>query len=318
VLADAVAAISSGAPIETAIEHVVAGLGVSPVGGVGCLLRLDHGDLVAFTDWPLGGSCPVMGDPTHPWQLAQRTGLPIDVDVLDGLDGRLASSMAERGYRSVWCRPVVNRRGEVDAVLVVFRTSATSPSSNQARRLDDIAAVAALAFDQLEDRSALERAAFTDPLTGAASRARLQREIESGIHDASVLYLDLDGFKSVNDLHGHEAGDDVLAEVAARLFDIVREDDLVVRVGGDEFVVVARRATRDDAAGIAARIVAELAVPYRITLRAGGEVEVVIGVSVGVCVQRRPMSFHDALRAADDALGAAKQAGKGRFHVAVS
>jgi diguanylate cyclase (GGDEF)-like protein/PAS domain S-box-containing protein len=87
--------------------------------------------------------------------------------------------------------------------------------------------------------------ADTDPLTGLANRRALERTLEAALARAAsrgrsvgVLMLDLDGFKAVNDRHGHAAGDEVLREVARRLQRSVRERDLVARLGGDEFVVV--------------------------------------------------------------------------------
>jgi diguanylate cyclase (GGDEF)-like protein/PAS domain S-box-containing protein len=91
----------------------------------------------------------------------------------------------------------------------------------------------------------LEHRANHDSLTGLANRDRLRIELQSAIdqarqtgHGVAVLYLDLDGFKDVNDRGGHDAGDHLLREVAARLQQGVRQGDLVARVGGDEFVAL--------------------------------------------------------------------------------
>jgi diguanylate cyclase len=93
--------------------------------------------------------------------------------------------------------------------------------------------------------SELEHRASHDPLTGLPNRRRLQCELQSAIANAAqaggslaVLYLDLDGFKGVNDRGGHGAGDRLLCEVAQRLQQGLRQGDLVARVGGDEFVAV--------------------------------------------------------------------------------
>jgi diguanylate cyclase (GGDEF)-like protein/PAS domain S-box-containing protein len=99
--------------------------------------------------------------------------------------------------------------------------------------------------DRLERERRIRAEADTDELTGLANRRALQRMLRAALararaHDLSVgvLMLDLDGFKAVNDRHGHAAGDAVLREVAERLRHCVRERDLVARAGGDEFVVV--------------------------------------------------------------------------------
>jgi GGDEF domain-containing protein len=92
-----------------------------------------------------------------------------------------------------------------------------------------------------------------------------------------VLYCDLDGFKAVNDAHGHGAGDEVLRVVAARLVEQVRDGDAVARLGGDEFVIVAERVNVTEAADLAGRIEACLAAPMHI-----GGVRVQVTVSIGI------------------------------------
>ncbi len=177
--------------------------------------------------------------------------------------------------------------------------------------------VAALAFDQLEYRQALEEAAFTDHLTGAATRARLRQELEHGLAWSALLYLDLDGFKEINDAHGHHAGDAVLAEVGARLLASVRRDDLVVRLGGDEFLLIVRDASEQDAIEVARRVIAAVEAPT-VRVDRDGTTTFVVGASVGVCVRAGELGFDEALRLADRALGDAKLAGKRRFLLAAT
>ena len=105
----------------------------------------------------------------------------------------------------------------------------------------------------------LEHLAGHDPLTDLPNRHRLQRELQSAIAHAAqtgdglaVLYLDLDGFKEVNDRGGHDAGDRLLREVAQRLQQGLRQGDLVARVGGDEFVALLRGCRNADAARVVA------------------------------------------------------------------
>lgn len=109
--------------------------------------------------------------------------------------------------------------------------------------------------------------ALRDPLTGLANRRLLNELFAARLHRAervdevvAVAFLDLDGFKGINDRHGHEAGDDVLCETARRLLATVRVADVVARIGGDEFVVV-YQPTLDDDGDVIARIAAALEVP---------------------------------------------------------
>jgi diguanylate cyclase (GGDEF)-like protein/PAS domain S-box-containing protein len=116
----------------------------------------------------------------------------------------------------------------------------------------------------------LEHLASHDLLTGLANRHRLQRELEHALADATrtdgsfaLLYLDLDGFKTVNDQGGHETGDRVLREVATRLKQSLRHADLVARMGGDEFAVLLPGCPNFAAASkVAAMLRAKLRAPY--------------------------------------------------------
>ncbi len=169
----------------------------------------------------------------------------------------------------------------------------------------------------------LEHAALHDPLTGLANRTlfrdRLHLEIarcrRNGAHFA-LFWLDLDRFKEVNDRLGHEAGDSVLKAVAERLQAVVREEDTVARIGGDEFVVL--RAAHGSpegsqtAAALAERLVAAMDDPVDC---AG--VPVRIGLSVGVSLTEvEGLEADRLLRAADRALYRAKDSGRGRAVVA--
>ena len=153
--------------------------------------------------------------------------------------------------------------------------------------------------------------ATRDPLTGLANRATLEESVEGGAPWASggaLLYLDLDGFKPVNDQHGHRAGDEVLTVVAARLRARAGRDAVTARVGGDEFaVLLLGGAERADS--LAREVVHDLAVPVLLPGTAG--VEVTIGASVGVLRWTGPVRTQVVLHVADSLMYAAKQSGQG-------
>jgi two-component system, cell cycle response regulator len=167
---------------------------------------------------------------------------------------------------------------------------------------------------------ALEELALNDPLTGLANRRLLADRMSMALIHArrnrsamAVVYLDLDGFKSINDTLGHGSGDLLLKMVAERLVATVRQEDTVARQGGDEFVLALWHVTGADyAATVASRAVKALSQPYLIE---GHSVS--ITTSAGVSIY--PVHGADAetlMKSADLALYQAKHAGKNAYRVA--
>jgi cyclic di-GMP phosphodiesterase Gmr len=175
-------------------------------------------------------------------------------------------------------------------------------------------AVAFIGRDVTEQRRAeavLRRRADTDPLTGLDNRSRLFEALGAVLADpdaggCGLLFCDLDGFKSVNDAHGHHVGDMLLVEVAARLRRIAGPGDVVARLGGDEFVVLSPAADAGRLAALAARMEQELSRP--VTVPTG---IVRVGASVGTALGA-PGSDPDALvRSADHGMYRVKSARRG-------
>ena len=169
-------------------------------------------------------------------------------------------------------------------------------------------------------RLALAHQAAHDSLTGLPNRAQAVTLIRGALSRAQrsgavvgVLFVDLDGFKQVNDTLGHGAGDELLVAVGRRMQDCVRDGDVVARFGGDEFVVLLEPVDEQaSAVAVAERLVAALAQP--VVLSSGREVG--IGASVGVAVgQDGPVEVERLLSEADVAVYRAKQAGRGRVEV---
>lgn len=161
--------------------------------------------------------------------------------------------------------------------------------------------------------------ALTDPLTGLYDRAYLDRHLDElikRVHQggitAAVLMFDIDHFKQVNDTHGHDAGDDVLRELAARTLNSVRSVDLVARQGGEEFVVVMPETDLSIAAAVAERLRAAVArEPF--TVKADGQ-NISITISVGVTAAAGD-DRERMLKRADIALYMAKNQGRNRVVV---
>ncbi|AGL20481.1 diguanylate cyclase/phosphodiesterase [Actinoplanes sp. N902-109] len=159
---------------------------------------------------------------------------------------------------------------------------------------------------QLRQREAhFRELAHTDPLTGLANRRGLVRALREG-SGRTLISLDLDGFKNVNDMRGHDVGDAVLAEVGARLRANLRDGDVAARLGGDEFAVL-MAATREEALRVGQRLLEVLCEPY-----GTGDGPVFLSASVGVAGSPAPGDTGELMRDADLALRYAKQRGKNR------
>jgi diguanylate cyclase (GGDEF)-like protein len=198
-------------------------------------------------------------------------------------------------------------RGDVEAVVVLVR------------REDEVftpaAVELAIAFvDQAATALALVRAraeAGTDPVTGALNHRAMRRRLDEEIGRAtrtgvplSCLLIDLDDFKLVNDVHGHQAGDETLRAVVQALVGEFRAFDRVARYGGDEFVVILPNAQLDSAAAAASRAL------ERLQLGHGGAPGV--AASIGVAEWHARMTTDELLEACDAALLRSKRQGKGR------
>ncbi|MEY2437238.1 MAG: hypothetical protein QOF97_2074 [Acidimicrobiaceae bacterium] len=178
-------------------------------------------------------------------------------------------------------------------------------------------------FRDITDRKSLEdqlaHQAFHDPLTGLANRALLLDRIDHALatrrrdpkRQLALLYVDLDDFKTVNDALGHQAGDDLLREAAARLTLSLRPGDTASRLGGDEFALLLEDLPeRDTAYEVGARVLDALQASFD----AEGE-EVWVNASIGIAVSTGTEDAAALLRNADLAMYRAKGEGKGRFEI---
>jgi diguanylate cyclase (GGDEF)-like protein/PAS domain S-box-containing protein len=171
--------------------------------------------------------------------------------------------------------------------------------------------------DQKNLEEQLRHQAFHDPLTGLANRALFSEHLEQALRrrgrtggGLALLFVDLDSFKAVNDLHGHANGDELLNQVAARLRATCRDADAIARLGGDEFAVLFEAlALGPDACSAAERLIGSFAKPFRVQ-----GVDVFVTASIGVALDESGTeSGEDLLRNADLAMYAAKTKNKGSY-----
>jgi diguanylate cyclase (GGDEF)-like protein len=174
------------------------------------------------------------------------------------------------------------------------------------------------ATERLRLEEQLTRQAFHDGLTGLANRAlfrdRLDQALarsERSLDPLAVLLIDLDGFKQVNDSLGHDAGDELLQQLAGRLETVVRPSDTLARLGGDEFALVLEGVNEAQAVTVAGRVLEEAAKPAQLAGR-----ELALSASVGIVAH--PGGGGDSaelIRHADVAMYAAKEIGPGRLEI---
>ena len=204
-------------------------------------------------------------------------------------------------------RQRVERLGRGDFAAVEVLRGPTEITT-LARSFDEMAG------DLQTAQATLRRKALHDELTGLSNRHALMEELarlEQSQQQATVLFIDLDNFKTVNDSLGHGAGDALLAELAARLLATVRSEDLVVRLGGDEFAVLLVESSRDEAERLSHRLLDVLRAPVEV---AGFEVSSTASIGIS---ETRSDGYEALLRNADMAMYAAKASGKGQvasFH----
>jgi diguanylate cyclase (GGDEF)-like protein len=254
-----------------------------------------------------------IGEGVAGWVAERGEPALIDEVAADGRYKVLADS--ENRIRALACVPLQYREERI-GVLTITSPRAAAFSQDDVELLTFIATTMALDIDNAR----LRRLSVTDPLTEAYNREFLHQRLPPAVENAerrgeplSVAMIDIDHFKDVNDQFGHAIGDRVLAEVAARLRAAIRAGDLLVRYGGEEFLVVLPGSDAVQAADIAERMRLKMESDPIQTDGAGIDVR----ISVGVAELRRGFDTGSQLvRRADTALYAAK--GRGRNCVEVA
>lgn len=244
-----------------------------------------------------------------------------------------SQSQRDGWWMLLWCICIFSVSGKLE----LFETLHEFIKEHEGVNLDEILTVAVtlpLAFGvfiyrrnreirqevekrrEVEDR--LRQLAHFDGLTGLPNRSlleeRLAKAVERAERDESmlaVLFIDLDGFKQVNDVHGHLAGDSLLCEVGRRILRHIRGSDLVARIGGDEFIVLLDELnTSSEIEPVVRRLVAEIGAPYVYS-----DVTLSVSASIGVSVSSRQEGNGNQhlIRNADRAMYDAKAKGKNQY-----
>ena len=225
--------------------------------------------------------------------------------------------LTAEGIQSCWADPILSgQAGRALGALAIFTRRRWTPSAADVRIADVFASLASVAVQRAHAEIFLHHQATHDPLTGLPNRALFLELLESALTqrnntsgNVAVLFVDLDRFKIVNDALGHEAGDDLLRAVTARLQLSTRSDAVVARFGGDEFTILAGGVqSHREAMELGERIVEAFRHPLRLVVG-----ELVMTVSIGVVVSAQEYVSASALiRDADAAMYRAKSQGRNR------
>lgn len=303
-------AVVEGKTPETIYQLVAREAAVLLDGGAASVLRVD-GPLEATVvgSWSdrVGGShetgalLPIR--PEEDIELALRTQSPVRAE-----RQRPRSELGRLGYDSSIVVPI-RVAGRTWGVIAVATAGAGGLTDDDEKRLIEFSHLLATAIAIIEDRAKLAAEASSDPLTGLSNHRTLQQRLaeeasRAARHQAplSVAVIDIDHFKQINDVGGHEAGDEMLVCVASCLRRLARAEDTLGRVGGDEFAWVLPETTREQALVAVERarraIAAEARGPYRLT------------VSAGICDTRTSSDPAELIHLADGALYWSKAHGR--------
>ncbi|MGO9755772.1 MAG: putative bifunctional diguanylate cyclase/phosphodiesterase, partial [Roseiarcus sp.] len=320
--------IAMSAPLDDVLEHLVHLMESQFKGLVGSLLLLDetgsrlrNGAAPSLPDsynkaidgvriGPKVGSCGTA---------AYRREAVVVADIMtDPLWEDYKGLAAEHGLRSCWSTPILSHHGAVLGTFAIYSKEVREPSDAELRFVDVATRIAGIAIERKMAEDRIHFMANHDALTGLPNRTLLEDRLSQAVLHArrydrwvTVLFVDLDNFKFVNDSLGHNAGDELLKIVASRMVKCVRATDTVVRLGGDEFVVLLVDQPKNT--DIASATLQQLRTAIAETVHLGGH-DVRVTGSLGIANYPNDGTDADALLAnADAAMYRAKETGRDNF-----
>ncbi len=243
-----------------------------------------------------------------------------NLDAASARSSQLAEALHLSRLEALAISPIADE-GVCFGVVISFFGRTRTLGEQSSGLLAALARQAAQTFSRMRLQRELEHRALHDQLTGLPNRKSLQERLASAITIAdrrhrtvALIFIDLDGFKIINDDLGHRAGDAVLAEIGERLGSAVRGTDTVARYGGDEFVVVCEDADEAEAMQVAERLRLSIGVPLS-SVPAPYGVTASIGVALWTPHDGSSVTADAALRAADEAMYQAKREGRDRIRL---
>jgi diguanylate cyclase (GGDEF)-like protein/PAS domain S-box-containing protein len=224
------------------------------------------------------------------------------------------------GYRSCWSMPILSYQGKVLGTFALYSHQPGEPSPEQTDLISMAAHLAGIAIERRQSEERIQFMAHHDALTGLPNRAMFDERVASALETARVTgqwvalaFLDLDNFKLINDTLGHHAGDELLRVVAGRMLACVRKSDMIVRVGGDEFIILLNGLPPENAVVLSRLETIRAAIGAPVVL-AGRSLQVSCSMGV-VCYPEHGETATELLANADSAMYRAKEVGRNNLQV---
>lgn len=317
-LDDVFAGVAAGDSIESLMELVVNIVTLPPLGLEAAVFeqRADGSDRLVATSNPDFEGLPVSCTDFVPW-----AGLCTEVSraEVEDLPNEARRQLLDAGFRDCFHAGAHAPDVSTTLRLIACTRQREDPPMGALQRVERARELMSVVLLKAHNDRLLEHAATLDALTGLPNRrglAHCLRQVESSGDDCALLFVDIDDFKRINDLHGHLVGDRLLATIADRLKRAVRADDVVTRLHGDEFAVVLNDSmgglTPSTIQGLAARVVKMLAEPVRID---GRELQVSVSVGVADFDFDADHDIDQLMAHADEAMYTAKRAGGDQHHI---
>lgn len=229
---------------------------------------------------------------------------------------KLKHAALKHGLRSCWSEPIIDSSGSVLGAFGMYYNHPGLPNEQESNDLRSAARLTSIVMERDHSQKRIQKLAYTDEVTGLASRANFYQKLEKSIKISdryerrfALLYVDLDNFKSINDSLGHDAGDIVLKTISERLESTIRDIDYIARIGGDEFCVLIEEVGNDCAALLAQRCLESVSDPIELSSR-----KFIPTCSIGIA--HYPDDGEDLstlMKTADTSLYAAKENGKNQY-----
>ncbi len=220
------------------------------------------------------------------------------------------------GLAACWSEPIISSTGKILGTFAIYHKKPASPNTSDIERITFAANLAAIAIENRNARKELEHRAYSDYLTGLANRRYFieQAELELSRHNRystqlSLIMLDIDFFKKINDTYGHNVGDLVLQKIAEVGRSVLRDVDVIGRIGGEEFAILLPQTNLEDSIKVAERLRIEIS-NEKIVLDKGLLEN--FTASFGVVTAGNNSTIDELLIKADKALYKAKESGRNR------